>query len=518
MSDRDRANRRTVLKGIGAGVGVAGLSGTASAHSFGDSTSTSDGDHDHSDGTLHGATSDVELLDYHSLGEFGPSSENSASHPHHGGIDELRVRGDYAYVGFFTSKDPTNNRGLGVIDISEFVEADSTNELRDAEMTFRSLVRNDNDAAAVMDVKVSADGDYVFLTKQPVAVLFDDPDPTPSTDGSSTDTLPGAITAVDVTDKDDPTVVGTFAHDTGFHNCWHHVVDGQDYVFAIKDIEADSTAGLYVFSFDRATGALVLENIWNEDGNALDLNLTGGDAYAHDIVVQDDRELEKPVGYFSHWDAGLYALDVSDPMNIQPIGHFSMDGCHYSEPAPTVIDGKRVVLAGQEIPSQTDGTTGEIHLLDADGIGDGYDGTDNIERLDTWEWRSDATFDNYTLSAHNFTVSQDGWVHVGHYHGGTRFLRIDSSDWRLAEKGFFRAAKNVPEASKVTGLNHAAPFAWTAVRRAGVTFVSDINTGLYALRYKPDSTATIGAVLGIGALGALGKRYGSGLLDRVGGA
>jgi len=510
-----RISRRTVLRALGAGGGVAAVSGTASAHTFGGSTSTSTDSHDHSDGSLHGSTSDVELLEYHSLGNLGRSGESSPSDPHYGGIDEVRVHGDYAYVGFFTSKDPTNNRGLGVVDVSEFNAAGSPAELRDAEMEFQSFVRNDNDAASVMDVKVSGDGDYVFLTKQPIALLFDDPDPTPSDDGSSTDTLTGAVTAVDVTDKSDPTVVGTYPHDTGFHNCFHHRIGGQDYVFAIKDID-DGSSGLYVFTFDRATGALTLVNTWNYEGNLRDANVTGGDAYIHDIVVQYDERLDRPVGYLSYWNAGLYALDLSDPTAVEVLGHFDMSNCHYSEPAPAYIDGKRVVVAGQEIPSQSNGTTGKLYLLDADAIGDGWDGEDNIVELDSWEWQTDVTFDDYTLSPHNFTVTDDGWVHVGHYHGGTRFLRMKTGNWTLSEKGYFRAAKDVPEDSKVVGLNHAAPFAWTAVRQNGVTYVADINTGLYALRYKPDPAAsTIGTALGLGALGALRKRYGSGLLDGV---
>ena len=58
----------------------------------------------------------------------------------------------------------------------------------------------------------------------------------------------------------------------------------------------------------------------------------------------------------------------------------------------------------------------------------------------------------------------------------------------LAEEGYFQAAKEVPEASKIEGLNHAAPFAWSAIEHEGVTYVSDTNTGVYAIRYKPGGT------------------------------
>lgn len=510
-----QSTRRAVLRALGAGAGVAATSGTVSAHEMGSSgSSSSSGSHDHTDASIHGQSSDVELLDYHSLGQTGPSSANSADSPHYGGISEMRIAGDYAYVCFFSSKDPTNNRGMGVIDISEFNAASSTSELRDAEMDFVSFIRNDNDASAVMDLKTSDDGNWVFITKQPISALFDDPDPTPSSDGSGSSGSAGAIEAIDVSDPTNPTLTATYdAASTGFHNCWHHVIDGQDYVFGIKDIDLDNAAGLHVLEFDRSTGQFTLVNTWNREGNFKDGNITGGDKYIHDIVVQDDPRLGTPIGYLSYWNAGLYALDLTDPTDISIQGHFTMSQCHYAEPAPTFFDGKRIVVVGHEYKDDHDGHTGQVKLLDADGLDDGWSGGDNVTELDSWEWRDDVSFGNFTHSPHNFTVTEGKWVHIGHYHGGTRFLRIDTGGWTLTEKGYFQAAKDVPEDSKVVGLNHAAPFTWTAVTSEGVTYAADINTGVYALRFNPDSnvSATIGMALGGGILGALAKKYGTDL-------
>ncbi|WP_433632879.1 LVIVD repeat-containing protein [Halomicrococcus sp. NG-SE-24] len=330
--------------------------------------------------------------------------------------------------------------------------------------------------------------------------------------------MAGSITAVDVTDPENPTVAGAFPHDTGFHNCWHHEISGTDYVFTIKDIEQDGTAGVYIFEFDRATGTLELVNTWNQAGNFADGNLTSGDKYIHDIVVQDDPRLEKPVGYLSYWNAGMYALDLSNPTDISVLGHFTMSNAHYAEPAPTYFDGKRVVVAGHEYPSDKNGHSGEVKFLDADGLDGGYTkGEDNIVELDSWEWRDDVSFDGtYTFSPHNFTVTEGQWVHVGHYHGGTRFLHIDSSEWSLTEQGFFQAAKDVPEESKVVGLNHAAPFTWTAVTQDGVTYAADINTGVYALRYKPDSSlSSFGLVAGGLTFVGLVSQYSDRLSEEV---
>jgi hypothetical protein len=513
MSDREHTRRR-FLQAAGTSAVAVAATGTAGAHEMGGGSSTSsDGDHDHTDASQHGATSNVELLDYHSVGDVGPSSESgSADQPHYGALSEIRVSGDYAYVSIFSSKDPTNNRGLAVLDVSEFNAAENTSDLRDAELEVVSFLRNDNDASAVMDVKVSDDGDYVFIGKQPYTVLFDETDPTADADdGDSTSASASALQAVDVTDPENPVVVGTYdGWTTGPHNSFYHRIDGTEYVFSVKDLN-DGTAALYVFEFNRTTGALVLVNEWNVDGNLPDLG-TGGTNYIHDIVIQDDPRLETPVGYLSYWDQGLWALDLSDPTAIEPLGHFSMSAAHFSAPAPAFIDGTRVVVAGQEISSQDDGSSGKLYLLDADGIDDGFDGEDNMAELDVWEWQTGVTFDDFLLSPHNFEITEDGYLHLGHYHGGTRFLQIDESDWTLAEKGYFRAAEDVPEESKMTGLNSAAPFTWAAVEQGGVTFASDVNTGIYAMRFKPDSggddlKSGAGVAAGLAGLGGLLHRH-----------
>jgi hypothetical protein len=520
MRDIDR--RRFVKAALGASA-LGAATGPASAHELNSDTNNSNTDsHDHSDAGLHGATSDVELLDYHGLGDVGPSSETgSPDEPHYGAVTELRVRGDYAYVGVFSAKSPTSGRGMYVLDVSAFNAAGNANDLRDAELEVVSFLRNQNDAAAVMDVKVSGDGDYVFLSKQPYSAVYDDLDPVPTTDGDSASAGAASLQAVDVSDPANPQLVGSYdAWDTGPHNAFHHRIDGTDYVFAVHDTQ-DGTAGIWVFEFDRTTGALVLVNKWNADGNLSDGHVVDADLrYAHDITVQDDPRLDRPVGYFSYWDSGLYALDLSEPTDIGVLGHFGMPATHYAEPAPSFYDGKRVLVAGQEISGVEDGSSGRITLLDADGLDEGYDGTDNIAELDSWEWRSNVTFDNFTLSPHNFDVTDDDWVHVGHYHGGTRFLRIHRDDWSLEEKGYFRAAKDVPEDAKMEGLNHAAPFTWTAVERDGVVYASDINTGVYALRYKPDSdssSSSLGWAAGFAGLGGLAHRYADDVADLTNG-
>ncbi|WP_435361024.1 LVIVD repeat-containing protein [Haloarchaeobius sp. DFWS5] len=481
-------DRRTVIKTAAASTLGLAATGVASAHdgigsSGSDGATTGDG-HDHTDPSQHTASESVEKLDYHSLGGVGTSSNSgSADDPHYGAVTEIAVHGDFAYVGFFSSDDPTNDRGMAILDISDFTDAESFSELRNAELSVLSFVRNDDPAAAVMDVKVSDDGAYVFLSKQPYTALFNETDPTPGDEGESTDPTAGSVVAVDVQDKGNPEVVGAYTGwTTGSHNAYYHRIGGEDYVFACKDLEADGTAGLYVLHFDRTTGQFALVNRWTTDGDGG--VGTGGTQYIHDITIQDDPRTGKPTGYLSYWDVGLCVLDLSDPANIEEIGRFEMGRCHYSEPAPKLLGGKRVVVAGQETPSVDGGSSGKLYLVDADGLDEGYDGSPNLAAMDSWELLAETSFQNFTLSPHNFDVSEDGWVHLAHYHGGVRYLEIDTADWLLREQGFYLPHEDVPESSKMQGLNEAAPFTWGARERDGVTFAADVNSGVYALRHE----------------------------------
>ena len=499
--------RRAVLKATAGTLGVAAMGG-ASAHDWGTSGTTAAGDNT---GGTHSRTGTLDtnknasIVGYHSLGGVGSArTSGRPENPHYGAVTEIRTHGDYAYVGVFSSDSPTSGRGMAIVDISDFNRAENEAELENAELSVVSFVRNNNTGVAVMDVKVSDDGQFVFMGTQPYTALFGDEakDPTPSTNNHGETVAPGGVVAVDVSDKGNPETVGLFeVSGTGVHNSFHHRIGGQDYVFVIHDLN-DGTEGMYVLEFDRATGQFTAVNRWTDDGD-----LAQGDAgttmkYIHDVEIQNDPRTGTPTAYLSYWDLGLQVLDLSDPANISQVGQFDMGSCHFASPAPDLVDGKHVCIASQEVPSSDTGT-GTVHLVDAEGLYE-ESGITQLTELDVWEWQNESMesveeidFQNFTLSPHNSDlakhvtqdpstgeVSAEYWVHQAHYHGGLRYLKIDPNNWSLTEKGYSRPVyEAVPDDSKMTGLSSVTPNIWGAVQSNGVTFASDINQGVHAIKH-----------------------------------
>jgi hypothetical protein len=465
-SELSDATRRAVLKGTAGALGV-GAMGTASAHDWG-SSSTSAADSEVEENRRPGTVGDhrnASYVGYHSLGGRGPASGagGQPENAHEGAVTEIRAEGDFAYVGLFSSRGDSAGRGLAVVDIADYNNAETRADLERAEMRVVSFLQNNNAATAFMDLKLSGDGNYVFVGTQPITALFNetqkDPDVTLA-ESSTSGVNSGGVLAVDVSDPYNPSLVDaeeTFS--TGIHNLFHHRIDGTDYVFACKDIESDNTAGVYVFEFDRTTGQLLLVNRWTATGGnnaAGEATPTGGmDFYCHDVEVQDDPVTGRPTVYVAYWNAGVRVLDASDPTAMEEIGHFPMRQGHFTTPAPDLVDGKRVLIASHEEPANTtDGSaaesqeqeggtlpteseveddphpdkrnphsTGSVLLVDADGIYDhvGPEGekqsapeVTTLPLLDDWTWqdadriegKQDIRFDNFELSPHNSDIAK----------------------------------------------------------------------------------------------------------------
>ena len=490
----DEATRRVILKGAAGALGVS-AAGAATGHPTGEErkgqgttdSSHVDDDHEHGDSEGH-TTENARTVGYHSIGGVGPASQfGRPEDAHRGQLTEIRTHGDLAAVGVYFANAPDAGRGMVLLDISDYTRAEDSSDLDNAELTVLSFVRNNNRSEAVMDVKWDDTGEYVFASTQPVAALAQAPQPTQlgvNPDDHSTAAGLGGVTAIDVSDPGNPEAVGSFdVPSTGIHNSFHHRIGGDDYVFAIKDVNAGDS-GMYVLEFDRETGALEPVNFWTADGS-----LTQGEVgtdhtidYIHDVEVHDDPRTGRPTAYVAYWDQGLWVLDASDPADLEELGQFPMRLSHFaSTPSTlvpvyddegTVVDERRVAVASHEKSTgdrarddprtSNPEASGTVFLVDCEGIYPEDDAHDpdaefpiELGELDNWTWLEpgDGTipddeavdFTGYLLSPHNsdFTVydyDDDGftdpdtgesgtrrevWLNQAHYHGGVRFIRVE---------------------------------------------------------------------------------------------
>jgi hypothetical protein len=495
--------RRAVLAAAAGTLGTSAV-GVGSAHpeSEGDSG-------DHKKIGEEENIKDTEIAGYHSLGGVGTESVGgTVNEPHYGASTELILhegRG-LAFVGFFSSREPTEDRGLAIIDVSGYLDAESAAEAEDAEMSVVSFLRNDNPAAAVMDVNPSTDGEYVFISKQSVTALFG-----VRGVGEGTDTNAGqdaspqgdSLQAVDVSDPGNPEVVATWDvwGGLGPHNSNYHRIGGSDYVFACKGATIADSA-MYVFEFDRTTETLREVNVYTLSGNLAQgeagLNSEDGGlpVYSHDVVVQDDPKTGDPVAYWANFGGGARILDVSDPADIQEIGYANGDYvAHYVEPAPTLIDGERYFVIGEEISSGGGGEgdrSGWYLLANADPAFDDESPSTELDDFDRWALvGSGADFENFTLSPHNCDLNSNGLMAAGHYHGGTRFF--DISGGAIDEIGHHRGTpenfEQFPEDAEGS-VSRATPFHWTSELANGLAFSSGINTGTYVFSNTAGETDT----------------------------
>lgn len=498
--DIDDETRRHLLQVVGAALAT-GAVGSAAAHPDDDGTGAPNEGHDHTDPSLHETIGDITQVGYHSLGGKG---QDEADTPHYGGLTELRVENGLAFVGFISSRGPTPNRGFAIIDVSDFTRARNGADLDFAEMEVRGFARDDNDASAAMDIKLTDDAEYAVVSREPISTLFDEPNTNKNAEGEGTSVGAHSLQLWDVSDPSEPLLVSEdHTWGLGPHNAYVHNIGGTDYVFAVGILF--NFNGLHVFEIDRSTDQLRFVNKYDRSGQAWNGGSSRGAAGpptdAHDVTVVDDPVTDRPFVYFGMWsEPGMQVLDASDPTNLREIGFFEMNRAHYVQPAPTLVHGKRVAIAGQETISVDEGSSGRLFLVDCDRLDvanatNPKIGHDNDERnqpdtgdyLDKWEWQDPISFGedfSYYLGPHNADITRQGWVHLAHYHGGVMFFEI-TDDHHFDERGSFKPTEPVPEASKMgkppglSPLGKFQPFSWGAVEVNGLTFISDINQGAF---------------------------------------
>lgn len=430
-------------------------------------------EHDHGDPALHDFAAGASLVGYHSL---VPGAEARDAARGDWLNSEVIVRGDYAYVAYFGAP-----WVLAIVDIGDAAAP---------RLVGVAPLAN----AWGMDVAVSEDGDWAFVSLYPSAVgtvfardylLGHLAVP----DGPAL----GGVAVIDARDRADPRVSSILpVHGFGAHTAtYHRYPDGREFVFANK---ADSPPGNGILVTEvvaTPTGGRALEPVATFAlGGALDAD------FPHDVDVQEHPLTGRTLLYAAYWDSGLVVIDVTDPSapalvsQAKDFPEGEEAQVHDAHPFPRLVGGRHYTVAAPEIP--TGATSGHVRIFDT---------TDPAAPALVGSWVLPGGFvvdEPFGFSTHNFQFLPDGRIALAHGHAGVWIL-----DWlgpggadapdpaRIAApvaSAYYvpHAGPAPPEWSPVSG----APWVWgTAVDARGLVWAADVTSGLYALRVDAPATA-----------------------------
>ncbi len=282
------------------------------------------------------------------------------------------------------------------------------------------------DARVVNDVKVRSDGAIAVITHE-----------------LSNDALNG-ITLLDLGDPAHPSVITRFTSglNSGVHNVW---VEG-DYVYVVVDGIGN---GLRVLDISSPGSPTVVASYY------------AGSSFLHDVYVRDG------LAFLSHWDAGLVILDVGN-------------GIAGGSPA-NPVEVSRIVTAGGEVHNawywpatgyvfageEDFATPGIMHVVDASDL-------QNPKEV--------ATFRVSGATPHNFWLDEDRAIlYAAWYERGLRAL--DVSGDLMGELD--RQGREIASSEYGTGfgcVGTTGTCTWAPQLHRGVLYLSDMNTGLWALQ------------------------------------
>ena len=341
---------------------------------------------------------------------------------------DLWIHGDVAYTGTWGVRDRGNqplwgNR-LYVWDV--------------ADPEAPSLVDSVSvDAVVVNDVKVSADGTLGVLTHE-----------------GSDDRLNG-ITLLDLADPRHPEVIGRFTEtlENGVHNVW---IEG-GYVYAVVN-GVSPDAGLRILDVSDPAAPRVAASFY------------AGSSFLHDVSVRDG------LAFLSHWDAGLVILDVGhgvaggSPENpvevgrVRTMGGQTHNAWYWPERGYVFVGEEDFGFAGS-------GRPGTMHVVDVREL------SDPIEV---------ASFRVEGSTPHNFWLDeQRGVLYAAWYGAGLVAIDVtgelegalETQDRRLGSLTYAG-----PGGRPCQGATTTSSCTWAPQLHGGLVFVSDMNTGLWALR------------------------------------
>lgn len=271
------------------------------------------------------------------------------------------------------------------------------------------------------------------------------------------------FTLLDISDPAHPTKITHYTENVtgGVHNVW---IDG-DIVYTVHN----GTSELHIVDIsDRANPVEIAR--WGVDKE---------DKVLHDVGVWDG------LAYLSYWDDGLIILDVGNgvkggsPSNPQfvsqykykyDIGGQMYGNTHHAYPY-TNEAGQRYVFLGDEIfgcPG-CENPRGYIHVIDVNDL-------DNPREVAQYELPKAGT--------HNLWVEDDR-LYIAYYNAGLRVVDV-SGELRgdLLEQGREIAVFK----TDLPGDDEDQTMAWGPQPYKGNVFVSDLRSGLWAVKVEPQAT------------------------------
>lgn len=281
-------------------------------------------------------------------------------------------------------------------------------------------------ATNVNDVKISADGTFAVMTQE---------------GGGGAQ----AITLLDMTDPQHPTIAGVYTSDIGgpgtgwqgVHNAW---IEG-NYVYLAVD-GSGTTRGLWIIDVSDLANPVRVARFY------------GGSSDLHDVYVRDG------LAFLSHWDAGLIILDVGNgisggsPTNpvevarIAGLGGQTHNAWYWPETG--------YVFVGEE----DFGTPGYMHVVDA---------SDLLNPIEVASYRVAGD------APHNFWLDEDrGILYMAWYSQGLHAIDVSGQLVGSLELQGRLIAQSIYDGGSTD--------TWAPQLHDGYVFVSDINSGIWKLQ------------------------------------
>jgi hypothetical protein len=296
------------------------------------------------------------------------------------------------------------------------------------------------DARTVNDVKISEDGTLCVITRE-----------------GASDRRNG-IVILDVSDLSNVTTISTF--DDGLTGGVHNVFIYEDHVYAINN----GTRYDIINIEDPKNPHRVARYELDTPGHAV-----------HDVWVEDG------LAYSSNGEDGIHVVDAGNgiaggsPENPVTVGtHVYPNGWnHAAFPFHSESTDKFFVVAGDEAFPRG------IHVRDQPTIPAGW-----IHFIDFSDWENPEEVARYRIpeaGSHNFWVKGDT-LYVAYYNAGLRVVDISGDLMgNLYDQGR-EIARFIPTRPEAVVPN--AAMTWGPQPYKGLIFLSDWNSGLWAVRLK----------------------------------